>query len=101
MGTVEELRRLGHEVLTSYESGQGGRAIPDEAILAFARTEGRIMPTLNRKHFVHLHKTHADHADNIVYTFDPDFRALAQRIHKALQAQPQMTGQLVRINRPG
>ncbi len=98
---VEELRRLRHDVLTSYESGQAGRATPDEAILAFARTEGRILLTLNRKHFVHLHKTHTDHAGIIVCTFDPDFRALAQRIHKALQAQPQLAGQLVRINRAG
>jgi hypothetical protein len=43
---------------------------------------------------------HADHAGIIVCTFDPDFKALAQRIHDALLAQPEMAGQLVRINRP-
>ncbi len=27
---VETLRQLGHDVLTSYESGQAGKATPDE-----------------------------------------------------------------------
>jgi len=49
---VEELRRLGHDVLTSYESGRAGQAIPDEDVLAFAVAEARILITLNRKHFV-------------------------------------------------
>jgi predicted nuclease of predicted toxin-antitoxin system len=98
---VEELRRLGHDVLTSHESGQAGLAISDEKVLAFATAEGRILITLNRKHFVRLHKVHSDHPGIIVCTFDPDFVALAQRIQAALVAQPQMVGQLVRIHRPG
>ena len=98
---VEELRRLGHDVLTSYESGQAGQAVPDEDVLAFAVAEARILITLNRKHFVRLHQTHADHTGIIVCTFDPDFKALAQRVHAALVDQPQMAGRLVRINRPG
>ncbi|MGH8059503.1 MAG: hypothetical protein ACREOH_20080 [Candidatus Entotheonellia bacterium] len=40
------------------------------------------------------------HAGIVGCTFDPDFAALAQRIHTALGAQPQMTGQLIRVNRP-
>lgn len=98
---VEELRRLGHDVLTSHESGQAGQAIPDEKVLDFAVTEGRLLITLNRKHFVRLHRVRPDHAGIIVCTFDPEFVGLAQRIHAALVAQPQMAGQLVRINRPG
>jgi hypothetical protein len=97
---VEELRQLGHDVLTSYESGQAGQAVPDEDVLAFAVAEARILITLNRKHFVRLHQAHADHAGIIVCTFDPDFKALAQRVHAALVAQPQMAGRLMRINRP-
>jgi len=98
---VEELRRLGHDVLTSYDSGRAGQAVPDEDVLAFAVAEERILITLNRKHFVRLHQTHADHTGIIVCTFDPDFKALAQRVHAALVDQPQMAGRLVRINRPG
>jgi hypothetical protein len=96
---VEELRRLGHDVLTTYESGQAGQATPDEDVLAFAVTEGRILVTLNRKHFVRLHRERPEHAGIVVCTFDPNFVALAQRIHAALVAQPQMAGQLVRIDR--
>ena len=97
---VEELRRLGHDVLTSYESGQAGQATPDEDVLTFAVAEGRILVTLNRKHFVRLHGERPEHAGIIVCSFDPDFVALVQRIHTALLAQPQMAGQLVRVNRP-
>lgn len=98
---VEELRRLGHDVLTSYESGQAGQATPDEDVLAYAVAEGRILLTLNRKHFIRLHRMRPEHAGIIVCTFDPNFVELAQRIHAALVVQPQMAGQLVRINRPG
>jgi hypothetical protein len=32
----EELRRLGHDVLTSYEAGQANQKIPDDQVLAYA-----------------------------------------------------------------
>ncbi|MDH4135526.1 MAG: DUF5615 family PIN-like protein [Anaerolineae bacterium] len=96
---VEELRQLGYDVLTTYESGQAGQATPDEDVLAFAVAEGRILVTLNRKHFVRLHRERPEHAGIIVCSFDPDFVALAQRIHATLVAQPQMAGQLVRVDR--
>ena len=49
---VEGLRRLGHDVLTIQEAGQANQSLSDEAALAFAYTEGRMLLTLNRKHFV-------------------------------------------------
>jgi Domain of unknown function (DUF5615) len=98
---VEELRKLGYDVLTTYESGRAGVAIPDAEVLAFAVAEGRALLTLNRRHFIRLHGTTPDHAGIIVCTFDPDFVALAHRIHAALEAHPAISGQLVRINRPG
>jgi len=70
---VEELRRLGHDVLTSHEGGQAGQAVPDEEVLAFVVTETRILITLNCKHFVRLHQVQAGHEGIIVCTFDPDF----------------------------
>jgi hypothetical protein len=97
---VEALRRLGHTVLTTADSGRAGQAIPDADVLAFAMAEQRIVITLNRRHFIRLHHTTPAHAGMVVCTFDPDFVALAQRIHTALEAQPQMAGQLVRVNRP-
>jgi predicted nuclease of predicted toxin-antitoxin system len=91
--TVEALRHLGHDVLTTAESGRAGQAIPDADVLAFAVAEQRIVVTLNRRHFIRLHHTTPTRAGIVVCTFDPDFVALAQRIHTTLEAQPQMAGQ--------
>ena len=99
--SVEELRRLGHDVLTMVEAGRAGQAMPDEAVLAFAREEERALLTLNRKHFIRLHKTCSDHAGIIVCTFDPDFVGLADRIHTAIESQASLKGQLIRISCPG
>ena len=97
---VVELRRLGHDVLTMRENGQAGRAVPDTEVLELATMGKRAVVTLNRRHFVRLHLEHPAHAGIVVCTFDPDFVALARRIHDAAQATPELTGQLVRINRP-
>jgi hypothetical protein len=97
--TVKALRCLGHDVLTTTESGRAGQAVPDADVLAFAVAAPRIVVTLNRRHFIRLHQTTPRHAGIVVCTFDPDFATLAQRIHSALEAQPQMAGQLVRVNR--
>ena len=98
---VAELRRLGHDVLTVQESGHALRAIPDDEVLAFARTERRILVTLNRKHFMRLHAAAPDHAGIVVCTFDPDFGSQAQRIHRELESHQDCSGKLLRVNRPG
>ena len=49
---VEELRRHGHDVLTTYESGRAGIAMPDDEVLAFSVAETRVLLTINRKHLV-------------------------------------------------
>ncbi len=97
---VEELRRLGHDVLTMHETGSAGRAMPDEGVLAFAIAEGRMLLTLNRRHFVRLHRAVPTHAGIVVCTVDPDFVGQARRIDAALQDQAHLAGQLIRINRP-
>lgn len=97
---VEELRRLGHDVLTVLEAGKAEQAIEDTDVLAFAVSLGRAVLTLNRKHFIHLHREQPSHAGIIVCTYDPDFVAQAERIHAAIQLQPQLAGQLLRVNRP-
>ena len=98
---VEALRRHGHDVLTTSESGRAGIAIPDDEVLAFSIAEARVLLTINRKHFIRLHQHTLNHTGIIVCTFDLDFTALAQRIHDALVTQGAMNGQLIRINRPG
>jgi hypothetical protein len=97
---VIELRQLGHDVLTIQETGKAEQSISDEAILAFAIKEGRAVLTINRKHFIRLHKEKPDHEGIIVCSFDPDFLGQADRIHKAIKSQGQLSNQLIRVNRP-
>jgi hypothetical protein len=97
---VEELRRLGHDVLTNQETGQAGQAVSDESILTFACAEKRMVLTLNRKHFIRLHQQKPEHCGITVCTVDTDFIGLAHRIHEAILAHAQDTAPLLRVNRP-
>lgn len=97
---VEQLRELGHNVLTTSESGNAGQKIPDEEVLSFAAENNRILLTLNRKHFIRLHSEQPIHAGIIVCTFDPDFMGQAHRIHSVALDQLNFSGILVRVNRP-
>ena len=97
---VAELRRLGHDVLTTLDAGKSGKAIQDDEVLAFACSDGRAVVTHNRKHFIRLHKSKPNHSGIIVCTFDPDFSGQAIRIHDALLMQPHLARELLRINRP-
>lgn len=98
---VDALRKLQHDVLTTSEAGNAGKAVPDADVLAFAIQQHRILVTLNRKHFIALHRQNAQHAGIVVCTFDLDYGGLAQRIHDAIAAEPEMEGKLIRVNRPG
>jgi hypothetical protein len=40
---VEELRRLGHDVVTTTDAGKSGSAVPDEAVLDYAVHNGRAL----------------------------------------------------------
>jgi len=54
---VMELRRLGHDVLTSMEAGNANLSVPDAEVLDFAVSKGRILVTHNRRHFLQLHSS--------------------------------------------
>jgi len=97
---VEQLRALGHDVLTTSESGKAEQKIPDEEVLAFATENNRVLLTLNRKHFIRLHEERHNHAGIIVCTFDPDFAGQAHRIHEVTIEQSGFSGALIRVNRP-
>ena len=97
---VEELRWLEHDVLTTQEAGKAEQSVPDEEVLAFASSQGRAVLTLNRKHFIHLHRAQPEHAGIIVCTYDPDFIGQAKRIHAAIASEAQLSGQLIHVNRP-
>lgn len=96
---VEVLRRLGHDVLTIQDTGRAACAVSDEEVLTFATREQRAVITLNRKHFVSMHRRRPDHAGIMVCTFDRDFAAQARRIDVAIRQQSGLSGKLIRVNR--
>lgn len=57
------------------------------------------MITHNRQDFIRLHHQSPDHAGIIVCTDNPDFPALAAKVHAQLEAIESLQGQLVRVNR--
>lgn len=95
---IEELRRLGHDVLTIQEAGKANQRLPDKAVLEFASEDGRAVLTINRKHFVRLHALSSDHAGIIACTVDIDFVGQAHRIHQAIESQDNLNAMLIRIN---
>ncbi len=97
---VDELRRLGHDVLTIQEAGKANQEFPDDSVLLAATTERRALLTLNRRDFMRLHQQIPDHTGIIVCTADLDFRGQAQRIHDAVDAHERLVGALLRIHRP-
>lgn len=97
---VEELRRLGHDVLTVHETGKANQAVPDDEVLAFACDENRSVLTLNRRDFIKLHNANPNHSGIIVCTYDPGFAGQARRIHQAIESYHSLTDQLIRVNRP-
>lgn len=97
---VEELRRLGHDVVTTNEAGNSGLAVPDENVLEYAVEHGRAVLTLNRKHFIALHCRRNSHAGIVVCTVDRDFAGQARRIHKHVAGRSDLDGELIRVNRP-
>ena len=97
---IEELRHLGHDVLTMHEDGKANQSIPDDEVLAVAAREQRALLTIKRRHFISLHRRKMDHSGIIVCTFDPDFPGQARRITEAIENLPDLAGKLIRVYRP-
>ena len=53
---VEQLRQLDLDVITMYEDGQANRSLSDEQVLSIAGEKQRALLTLNRRHFIQLHR---------------------------------------------
>ncbi|MDD2920915.1 MAG: DUF5615 family PIN-like protein [Anaerolineales bacterium] len=96
---VERLRNLGHDVLTIQETGKANQSMSDEDVLAFANKEKRILLTLNRRHFINLHKQNQQHVGIVACTFDPDFSGFANRIDEALRKEYDLSQKVIRVNR--
>ena len=97
---VEELRRLGIDVLTVYDDGRANQSLADQAILARAIELGRAVVTLDRQDFKRLHLEQPDHAGIIICTEDPDRLDQAQRIVDSIAASEELRGRLIRVYRP-
>lgn len=97
---VEELRRLGHDVITALEDGRANQSVTDRQLLERATEIGRALVTLNRLDFKRLHFQFPEHAGIIICTEDPDRSGQAQRIAESIAATGELAGHLVRVNRP-
>ncbi len=99
LGAVQILRNLGHDVLTVQAAGRCGK--PDPEVLADATAGDRAVLTHNHRHYQRLHPRRQPHGGIISCTRDDNnLPALAQRIHDALAAAPNLTNQFIRIIRP-
>jgi hypothetical protein len=96
---VTELRRLGHDVITAKQAGQTNQQLPDSHQLAYATNLGRVILTRNRWHFIRLHRHVRPHAGILACSDDPDYVALAGKIHQVLLASPNLANQLIRITK--
>lgn len=97
---VEELRRLGFDVLTMYEDDKANQSLTDEEVLSISQDKKRALLTANRRHFIQLHRRQAQHSGIVVCTFDPDFIGQAKRIAEAVRERPSLENQLIKIYRP-
>jgi predicted nuclease of predicted toxin-antitoxin system len=97
---VEELRRLGYDVVTTQDIGNAGRSVPDDDVLQTAIGMARAVLTHNRRDFIRLHGLRPKHCGIVICTVDKDFVGLARRIHEKLVEIGTIEGQLIRINRP-
>lgn len=98
---VEELRRLGFDVVTMYEDGKANQSLSDEEVLSLASDQKRAVLTANRRDFIQIHRQQAKHAGIIVCTFDPDFAGQARRIADAIKQESDLVERLIRIYRVG
>jgi len=95
---VEELRRLGHDVITALEDGKANQSITHKDLLARATELHRAVLTLNRLDFKRLHLQMPDHAGIIICTEDPDRVGQAQRVAESID-EGEVRGRLVRVYR--
>ena len=95
----EELRNLGHDLVTADEAGVANQRIPDQQLLDLAFEQHRILLTFDRRDFLRLHNAGARHLGIIICTFDPEFQRQASRIHESL-TDWRGHRELVRVNRP-
>ena len=98
--TIEELRNLGHDVLTAFDDGKANQGIADEDVLARAVELKRLILTHNRLDFRKLHEKNNKHYGIIICTESKDRLELAQEIHAKIADCEKLEGELIRVYRP-
>ena len=96
---VEELRKLGNDVLTTHDAGHSNAGVSDSDVVKYATAMGRVVVTLNRRDFIKIHRSDGKHAGIVVCTVDRDYVALAARIDQALSCRQSITNELVSVVR--
>ena len=94
---VNELRRLGYDVLTSREAGNANQGVPDNEVLSTAAVDGRCVVTFNRDDFLALHRQGMEHGGIVVCKDDPDRIGLAKVLHEYLLTQQSLHNRLIRV----
>ena len=94
---VNELQRLGHDVLTSREAGNANQGIPDDEVLSAAAVNGRCVVKFNRDDFLALHRKGMDYGGIVVCKDDPDRIGLAKVLHEYLVTQQSLHNRLIRV----
>lgn len=98
---MAELQSLGHDTLTARDAGMANQRIADQEVLIFATEQNRAVVTFDRRDYYRLHKNNPAHAGIIACTYDPDSKALAERINSSIAAENDELGdKFVRVYRP-
>ena len=96
-GVVNNLRVLGHDILTVQEADNRGDS--DEQVVIFAKQQGRAVLTINRKDFIRIHRRNSEHTGIIICKQDLDWQRLATNIDEAIDRNKPLGGKLVRVRR--
>lgn len=100
LNLVKELRRLGYDVLTSYEAGQANQSISDENVLKFAQERERVVITFNQEDFITLHKQGKAHSGIFICKEERDYKGQSEKIHEfILNASQSLKGRLIEIKK--
>ena len=91
------LRELGHDVQSAHQGGVANRKIPDEEMLSYSTSQGRLLLTHNRNDYVRLHRTGVIHEGILVCRQTGDPETLALQIHTGLASQASCKAVLIRV----
>ena len=96
---VQELKRMGYDVLRAYEAGNANQQIPDDQVLATATSLERTVLTCNRRDFLSLHRSGVNHGGIILCKEPENFWAVGQFLQEYFMTQSSLVNRLLRVLR--